>query len=345
MLITLWCISGYTQSRKIDMGTFERKYSPYFINLDKNFYLGKFSFNNTYENYGDELQLIEDDSVILYFENTYQSSINDSNFVFEFRNYTNIEGISFDKCFLRFGEQADKKFYEEIVFLKKEQDTLSSNLFYKSALSILNKKFGTPNQWGKLSIWVGDNIYFKLSLFEDIVKIEIGSFIKNNYFKSLKFKYDYYCTSQLFKDMDNDYIFRGIKFETTFEKVKTLTKLTPALDRESKYFYYTNDPRFKKWNLIDFSEVTYFGFSNEKKLSEVVLINNFIDEESYINFKNDILEKLGSPSFQTEESYFWVGKKITIYLEKEFDPTENEKNYKSLKIVSNLVKTGIDKNY
>jgi hypothetical protein len=333
-LLILFQSRSYSQSNLIETKTFKRNYTEYFMKIDNRFRWNNFSFDSSYSNYVKDLEELTDQEKVL-FTDRYSTIMNDSNMVYRFKNNSEFLNIPFDNTFIRFGIDLNEQYYEELVFDRYLNDSVDANYFYNYYLFQLTSKLGEPKNWGTFSLWAGRAIYIKLHLTADNhLELEIGKYIKTNYFESLKFKYDYHCTAALFKEIDKNYSFRGIKFESQLEKLKQLAKLKPG-NEETKSIFYTSEKKYKQWNQIFFERDTYFGFSSEKKLAEVNLFWRYNDEESFADFQDKIYKLLGHPSFISEDKSYWYGKKITIILDNIF--SESFEGFTQLRISSNRI--------
>ena len=97
---------------------------------------------------------------------------------------------------------------------------------------------------------MGKKINFRLSLNGNIVYLDIEDQWKV-YNNSLMFSYDYDRLYQQFKDIDNDYSYRGIKFGSNLSTIKTITKLDNYKFGD-KFTFLPKDEKFLFIKLIYF---------------------------------------------------------------------------------------------
>ncbi len=327
----------FSQQKKIT-----NNYTQYFKEYSSNFKWNNFSFKTDFKNYYDDLNSLTDDEIILY-QNEFNRTISDSVIVFKFNNKPIIQNIEFDDVFLSFGENPDGSFFENLNFIKyftSDSDD-ERKKFYLSNLELLTKKFGVTNFFNKNSIWEGSqNLFFALDLSESNVSLRIVHSPKTTNIGSLKQKFDYYFTSDKFKEIDKDNSFRGIKFGTSLETIKTITRLTKST---SNYEYIAKESKYLNWNSITFNiDGTHFGFSKDKKLSVVMLRCDLSDEEEHYKLKEKIISILGSETVNGEY-ITWSGYNITIYMNKNYLSDDKKDNV--ILIESNNYKTFFEKDY
>jgi hypothetical protein len=89
-------------------------------------------------------------------------------------------------------------------------------------------------------------------------------------------------------------------------------------------------------------EGTHFGFTKDKKLSEVILLCDYNDEDGFNKLKQQIIDILGSETI-IGNYLVWSGDNITIYMNKDF--ISNDEKNKTILLKSNLYKTYYEKDY
>jgi hypothetical protein len=325
----------YAQQKKIT-----NNYTQYFKEYSNNFKWNNFSFKTEFKNYFNDLNSLSDDDIILY-QKLFNNTINDSAIIFKFNVPPIIQNIEFDDVFLNFGENSDGNHYQNLQFIK--YFTTSSNedkkAFYSTSLDILTKKFGRTSILNLNNIWGANlDLFFDLSYGDNYVSLTVISLQNPAYIGSVKQKFDYFFTSDKFKQIDKDNSFRGIKFGSNLESIKLITRLNKT---QSNYEFIAKDSKYLNWNSITFSlDGTLFGFSKDKKLSMVMLRCDTNDEEEFYKLKEKIIAILG-PETIKGEFIIWSGNNLTIFMSKDY----NDSRDKIIVIKSNSYNTFFEKDY
>ena len=334
-ILLQFSLSNISLSQKND-----NNYSQYFKEYSNNFKWNNFSFKTDYSNYYNDIIDLTDEEKIIY-QSIFNESISDSQIVYKFNNKPIFQNIDFDDVFLSFGQNSDDKYFQNLRFIKYFNSNEDAKKFYLTNLNLLTKKFGITNVVNQNNIWVGGpTLFFILTPKENSVVFSVSTLNYNQYLGSLKQKYDYYYTSDKFKEIDKSNTFRGIKFGTNLESIKSITHLTKTF---SNYEFVTKESKYINWNSIIFSlDGTHFGFSKEKKLSAVMLICDYYDEDGFIKLKQQIIDILGSETIRGK-FIIWVGDNLTIYMNKDF--ISNDDKDKTIVIQSNKHTTFFEKDY
>lgn len=316
-------------------------YTQYFKEYSNNFKWNNFSFKSDFKNYYNELIDLSDDEKIIY-QNIFLKTISDSLIVYKFDLKPIIQNIEFDDVFLNFGENSDRYYFQNLNFVKYfNSDSVDEQKnYYLINLEFLTKKFGVPVVIDNSNIWQGSSkLFFNLSYGENAVALSISLFNKA-YLGSLKQKFDYFFTSEKFKEIDKAYSFRGIKFGSTLEFIKSITRLTKTY---SDYEFVTKESKYLNWNSIYFSlDGTHFGFTKDKKLSEVILLCDYNDEEGYNKLREKLIGILGSETI-IGNFISWTGDNISIYMNNSFN--SNDQKDRVIIIKSNLLESYVEKDY
>jgi hypothetical protein len=328
IFIFMFCthLKSFSQKSNVIVDTsFQSEiYTPYFEKFSNNFKWNNFSFKSELKNYINDLVEVNDDTayVDLYLPKNELSN----RYVFKFNKSAVIQNINFKDVFLTFGSYGTidygNNFYQSIAFVNYYKNNDEVKRYYKKYIDTLTKKFGKPGEYftdhleGYDNGWFGKEFTFRL--FVDTSKKSIvftNVYITNVYDKSLKYKYDYFYTSEKFKTIDSSNTFRGIKFGTDINSIKSIARLKSLF---SDYSFNVEEDKYLVWNSILFSS-TIFYFSKEKKLSSVLLLIDNSNEDSYNDLRKELIEILG---FETIVGDFimWEGKNLKVAMDKNYNP-------------------------
>jgi hypothetical protein len=232
-----------------------------------------------------------------------------------------------------------------LKFVKKFNTNEDCFDFYKSFQKkyFIYEKFNSDFQiteYGgvnnRISIYIDDNYFI----------LEIHNYA-TPYDKSLISQYDYINTTEAFKEIDNDYSFKGLKFGTPQSEVKKVVNFKKT-DYDTPFKLQTDEQKYAIWKGIYFDNNTQFFFSKEKRLSRIVLFYPYKTKDEFDEFTNKIKKLLGDIHLLNKNDKYerWVGKNIVITVDiKEDDDVTSPYKWVLLYINSKNIKTEYDKDF
>lgn len=317
------------------------KFSDRFNQSQYNFKYGKFTFNSKWDDIYNLYDLMDEEDLSQF---DYNNLSTDNDYVFHLSEVIPFENLKFDDVFL-YMSNFHTRTNSELRFYKKFENYTEADNFYST---IVKKIF-------KTNISYHSNYYYGIGK-----KLNAGVFINTDkngkiivfltisdmpklYKNSMLFSYDYYYLSQQFKEIDNDYSFRGIKFGTPLSVIKNITNLK-NYRFGSKYTYIPTDEKYTFWKGLKFLEsATFFNLTKDFKLAEVSMAYSCPELKDFDNLKEKLVKILGYASVEKDDNgnVFWIGKNITIILSNKLI---NE-DFVYVIIKSNMLKWEIDKDY
>jgi len=266
------------------------------------------------------------------------------------------ENFTFDETHLittrnRFFED----FENRLGFIKHFEDTTEAENFHFELLRFYNKKYGSFEAKKDFftQIWYGDKINLSIVRVKNDVILLIKDLDKRyniSYESSFSFKFDYYYTSVLFKNIDIDNSYRGLKFGTPLNIIKGLgVELTKTT---SNYQYIIESLKQRSWNNISFDDVR-LNLTSDFKLASIYLMSPLDKYDNPITYNKiteyqKVVEKiknlLGEPSKWIDGLYIWEGKNIKIFIS-DFDNNNSEDDIFQLGIQSKKYLKKVEKQY
>lgn len=321
--------------------------SDYFYRIDNDFKWNSFSFKSDWFLYSSQFTNNNESTNSYNFLLNYKRGNDYNKQLFEFKFLPIFENIKFDKSYLEL-ENNNILYYDKLVLIKNFDKSNDASIFYNSTKKNLTNKYGIgdsthhydyQNEVGR--IWWGNNIVVSL---KKINGKSVYLSIKNtqfDYYNSIQFKKDYNNLSFEFQQIDNDYSFKGVKFETSLNSLKSIYSLKNYLS--SKYSFRTYDSNFLIWKSIQFSEYALLNFDKESQLAEVNLVYDYKTKSEFDYFQNRLTTILGQPSKDENDSRMWIGKSIIIGAPKVY--IESGRRPFSISIMSNKIDKATEKDY
>jgi hypothetical protein len=333
-----------------------------FINIENNFKWNNFSFRNPYSTYAIDIEEINpinsqcDISLVKQlwpFEDSILLDLKFRDTKYDDYIFDEAHVISSLDIFRQYNSNSRYNTY--LSFIKNFDDSIDADKFESELLDYYNNKFGQFGvKKGFLSrTWYGNKIHILIKRVEAIVILSIRDIddrYDHSYLSSFLFKYDYYHTSDLFKSIDKDNSYRGIRFGTYLNSIKSIG--IPMVKTWSKYQYKLESSKYRSWNSINFDNV-YLNLTSDLKFAGVYLMNpldkfgELVNENRIVEYQK-IVEKiktlLGYPTRWVDGLYVWQGKNITICLT-DFDNNNTDEDEFELIIMSNIYKIQQEKEY
>lgn len=306
-----------------------------------NFKYQNFTFNNNWETISNKVSETYDESILAAPKITSTKSKR----VFLFNEPIPIFGIKFDNSFLILDRWYNNSSLTLLKFRKKFQTTDECIKFFESfrkkyfIYDKINSNYNIAEYGGvnnRISVYLDDN---------DFV-IDIHNYLQS-YSKSLLSQYDYFNSSDAFKEIDNDNTFKGIKFGTPQSEVKKVVNFKKT-DYDTPFRLQTDEQKYAIWKGIYFDNNTQFSFSKEKRLSKIVLFYPYKTKDEFDEFTNKIKKLLGDIHLLNKNDKYerWVGKNIVITVDiKEDDDVTSPYKWVLLYINSKNIKTEYDKDF
>ncbi|MCF8342724.1 MAG: hypothetical protein K9I82_17235 [Chitinophagaceae bacterium] len=340
-LFLLLLISTFTFSQNV------RPLSNYFYSIDEDFKWNSFSFKNDWFFYSSQFAKSNENTKSYNFLLNYKIDDDYTKQLFEFKYLPIYENIKFDKSYLQL-ENDKILYYDKLVFLKSFEKSNDAKLFYNTTKKFLSNKYGIgdsthhydyQNEIGRQ--WWGNNIVISIKIVnEKFIFLSIRN-VQYDYYNSIQFKKDYNNLSFDFKQIDNEYSFKGIKFETPLNTLKNTYDFKDYLS--SKYNFRTYESNFLNWKSIIFSEYALFSFDKNFNLAEVSLLFDYKSQIEFNFYQNKLINILGQPSIEDNESRMWIGKNIIIGAPKIYN--DGRLRTFSLTIMSNKTNKASEKDY
>ena len=317
-------------------------------NSDNYFKWNNFSFESDYSVYQSNL-IQADDEDKLFFKDTLNRVMPGTEILMKFKNITNFNGFVFDKVLLSFSgapRKNDNYFGDDwslqyLIFIKYFDSEDEVNIFYKKLCTDLTTRYGKEGKSiGDIIGWQcypKSNIRINIKRTNNSIIVLVNGNLLCNYKQSLKFKYDYFNTSNLFKEIDASNSYRGLDFGTPIHIINKQVKLEKS---QSKFSMKTNDSKYMTWNYILFNDEVEMQFDKNFKFAGVNLFYICESNDKLLNFYKNIKELLGSCNYSISngyEAYEWYGKNIDILLIKEIK-NENNNSYFSANLNINSIK-------
>jgi hypothetical protein len=280
--------------------------TKYFKKLDSNFRFNEFSFNSKWESINHSVtEINEDEDMDEYLSNNMTNKK-----IFLISKYKKFDGFIYDKIYLKFS--INRFSYTNYVFVKEFTNIDSSLKFYEE-LSKHYFKIKNFNDFSDTYSEAGKKIFILTKIENNKVYLSISE-TKNSSPNTIKESYDYYNLSYQFKEIDNDFSYRGIKFGTSLSLIQNSTKLLPYTRKGgSRYTYLPTDSKYLFWKSFELKPGDcFFYFSDKFKLSNVSLAIDCNNDLQYNEIKNKLISILGNYSYGYFNSINWVGKNIEI---------------------------------
>jgi len=320
--------------------------SDYFYSVDNHFKWNSFSFKSDWDSYSSQFTKNNEMNDSYNFLQNYKIDDDYIKQLYECKYLPIFENIKFDKSYLQL-ENNKVLYYDKLVFLKSFEKITDASIFYTTTKKILTNKFGIgdstyhyeyQNEAGR--VWWGNNIAITLKKINGKFIYLTVKNVKSDYHNSIQFKKDYNNLTFDFKEIDDDYSFKGIKFETQLNIIKKSYNFQKYLNRN--FSYMTFDKYFLTWKSFQFSEYVLFNFNKEMKFAEVHLFYDYNTLSDFNYFHNRLVQILGQPSKEDEDSKMWIGKNILIGTPKNY--SESSRRF-SLSIISNNIEMATEKDY
>lgn len=304
------------------------------ILLDNNVTFGNFSFNKKWNDIKSMFYFSSNDEL-----EKYSFEQNNDEIYLSYNLNKEFEKLKFDDIFLKISKlNYINNGCSELICIKNFEKLDDAVNFYLNTSKIFFKI--NPNELQTEYFNFGKNINISVRLENNIVYLGIQDKWKT-YNNSLSFSYDYYHLDYQFKEIDNDYSFREIKFGTNLSIIKAITKLD-NYKFGNKFTFLPKDEKYLFWKGFEVPKGgSFFYFTKDYKLAEVSLAVDCFNDYGLNEIKNKLIDFFGPPSFKSDETIKWVGKNITISIPNK----KGEKDYIHILISSNYLSREYDKDY